>query len=80
MLFDIKFSLLQIGENVVKNNKTGKKEASKLRTSSTEFEWTIPKIVSYIVFLYKQNERTWEAYQSLGNEIDQVKAELRGEY
>lgn len=57
-----------------------KKDADVKKTNSTEFEWTIPKIASYIGYLYTQNEHLWAEVISLGSAVNQLQAKAKGEY
>jgi len=60
--------------------KTAQKKASVVETGSAETEWTTEKLVSYIRYLYNQNERLWQQIEAFGGEMNEVKAALRGEY
>ena len=59
---------------------TNKKEAKNKKTNSPACEWTTEKIVSYISFLYKQNNRLWQEVTALGSAVNELEAKARGEY
>jgi hypothetical protein len=63
----------------MKNN-NNKKEATVKVTDQPEVEWSNKKIKSYVGYLYNQNERLWNEIESMGKELNELRAQTRGEY
>ena len=63
----------------MKNN-NNKKEAVVEITDQPVAEWSNEKIKSYVGYLYNQNERLWNEIEAMGQELNELRANVRGEY